>query len=298
MNEMKVDWSDLNLFLAVARGGGLAGGAEICGMSPPSLGRHMVVLERALGEVLFARLPRGYELTDAGMALFSEAQSVEEEILGIQRRRSGHGTELPINVTAGTWMTRFLATHINDISIPGAQLVFRNTESRDHIGRRESTIGIRNARPQEPGLAGRKVARPAFAPYAAAAATATATVTAARQSENWIATTAQTPSANWVRIHKSNDISLQVTDPRTLLDLARQGAGRVVLPCFVGDCDQMLARTGPIIPELSHDQWLVVHDEERNQPLVRQTVDLIAELIVSNRDRFVGQLPQKLSNSY
>jgi DNA-binding transcriptional LysR family regulator len=279
MNETKIEWSDLDLFLAVARGGGLAAGATISGLSAPTLGRHMVVLERAVGEALFNRLPRGYELTEAGVELLTEAESVEEQFLGIQRRRDNRNAQLPIHITAGTWMTRFLVMHIRDISTQGSRLVFRAAETRHHIGRREATIGLRNTRPEEAALAARKTTRIAFAPYA--------TPSAVQQSD-WIATTAQTPSANWVRTHKKNQIRFQVTSPRSLLDLALQGAGHAVLPCFVGCQEPELVRSGPIIPSLSHDQWLVVHGEDRNQPPVRRTVDLIAKLIVSARSAFEG----------
>lgn len=163
MNETKLDWSDLNLFLAVARGGGLAKGAEISGLSPPTLGRHMVDLERAIGEVLFTRLPRGYELTEAGQELLIEAQLVEDQILSITDRRA-QNTQLPIHISAGTWMTRFLTAHINDLTSDGTRLVFGATETQQHIGRREATIGLRNSRPLEEGLAARKTTRIAFAP--------------------------------------------------------------------------------------------------------------------------------------
>lgn len=153
MNETNIEWSDLNLFLAVARGGGLAAGAKISGLSPPSLGRHMLDLERALGETLFHRLPRGYALTEAGLALLAEVETVEEHILGIARRRSNRNAKLPIHITAGTWMTRFLAMHIRDISAEGVRLVFRAAEARHDIGRREATIGVRNSRPDEADLA-------------------------------------------------------------------------------------------------------------------------------------------------
>lgn len=279
MNETTLDWSDLSLFLAVARGGGLAKGAEISGLSPPTLGRHMVDLERAIGEVLFNRLPRGYELTEAGHALLREAQIIEGQIQNITQRRDGQNSQLPIHISAGTWMTRFLATHINDIRSDGIRLVFRATELQQNIGRREATIGLRNSRPVEDGLAARKTTRLTFAPFA------TPTANAA----DWIASTAQTPSANWVKAHKTDQIRIEASTPRTLLDLVRQGAGHTVLPCFVGDTEPNLIRTGPIIPELSHDQWLVVHGEERNQPSVRQTVDLIAKLITSSRAMFDGR---------
>lgn len=279
MNETKLNWSDLQLFLAVARGGGLASGAVISGQSAPTLGRHMLGLERALGEVLFNRLPRGYELTKAGQKLLEEAEIVEGNILSIERRHFNPDIRLPVHITSGTWMTRFLARHFKDISTGFARLVFQATEAQQSITRRQATIGLRNSRPIEEGLAARKSARVAFAPYA--------TKYSATQ-DVWIASTAHSPSANWVRTYKSDRIKVEVTNPGSLLDLVHQDAGHAVLPCFVGDSEPGLIRSGEIITALTHDQWLVVHGEDRNLPPVRATVERIARLIRSNRTLFEG----------
>lgn len=278
MNETKLDWSDLQSFLAVARGGGLAGGVAISGISAPTLGRHMLALERALSEVLFERLARGYELTRAGKELFQQAQEVEARVCDIERRREGD-TGLPIRISAGTWMTRFLGNSINAIRVPSARLVFRSSEAQHNIERREATIGLRNRRPTEDNLAARKSTRIMFAPYATPDAVT---------SEDWVASTAQSPSANWVRAQRGDQIRVEVSNPRSLLDLLRQGVGQGVLPCFVGDADARLVRAGPIIGALTHDQWLVVHGDDRHIDAVRQTVDLIAALIRANRAVFEG----------
>lgn len=279
MNETKLNWSDLSLFLAVARGGGLAAGARISGLSPPSLGRHMVNLEQVTGDVLFSRRARGYELTQAGEVLLEDAERVEEQILNIERRRDNRVAHRPIQISAGSWMSYFLAQHIHQISTADTRLIFFTHEERHNISRREATIGIRNARPDENALVTRKTTRVSFAPYASTSQSTT---------HDWIAATGQTPSANWVRANRRDQIWFEASSPRSILDLAFHGAGTVVLPCFVGDSESGLSRTGPIIPELCHDQWLVVHGEDRNKPEVRRTVDLITKLLVSKRKDFAG----------
>lgn len=174
-------------------------------------------------------------------------------------------------------MTWFLTGHIQEIQSSGQKLVFQAAEVQQSINRREATIALRNSRPVESGLFARKTTQVAFAPYATKSA-----------GDDWIASVAQTPSSNWVRMHKSAKIAHEVTNPRSLLDLARQGIGQVLLPCFVGDSDAELTRRGPLIEELTHNQWLVVHGEDRTQVPVRQTVDLIAQLLVSNKAHFEG----------
>lgn len=277
MDETKFDWSDLRLFLAVARGGGLAAGAKLSGQSAPTLSRHMSELEHALGEELFNRLPQGYLLTDAGRRLLEQAEVVELSILDITQARQTGPMTLPVRISAGSWMTWFLTRHISALSAPDRVLVFSATEALHNIGRRETLIGIRNQCPTEPGLAARKTTSVQFAPFVSRTAANT---------EIWIASMAETPSAKWVNTRKGDKVGIQVSHPRSLLDLALAGAGQVVLPCFVGDSNDALVRSGEVIEELSHEQWLVVHGEERHLPGVRETVDMIARLITSSRREF------------
>ncbi len=283
MNETNLSWSDLKLFLAVARGGGLSAGAKLSGLSAPSLGRHMVDLERALGEVLFRRLPRGYALTQAGQELFEEAEALEGQVRKIEFRRIRRGAQLPIVVSAGTWMTLFLTDHIKSIRADDTLLQFQATETRHNIGRREATIGLRNIRPDDDAAVIRKTTRVAFAPYAAETAV---------EEKGWIASTAETPSAVWLREHRRERITIEVSHPRSLLDFVCRGVGHTVLPCFIGDRQEGLRRTGPIIPELTHDQWLVVHGEDRTLPQVRKTVDKLVKLIRAQKQLFEGTSAQ------
>ena len=82
-----------------------------------------------------------------------------------------------------------------------------------------------------------------------------------------------------------------------MLDLARQGVGQAVLPCFIGDREASLTRTGDVIDELTGDQWLVVHGEDRHQPQVRRTITAIARLLKANRDLFTGNFAGEPSPS-
>lgn len=279
MNETKLNWGDLQLFLAVARGGGLAAGAQLSKLSPPTLGRHMAALERAIGEPLFDRLPRGYRLTHAGEKLLADAEIAERHILSIERQHAGPMAQLPVHISAGSWMMRYLTQRVEQFRSANTRFIFQSAETQHNIGRRETTIGLRNTRPHEPGVAARKTVSIAFAVYSKPDA---------RNQNTWIATTSETPSARWVRENHRDHIQFEATHPRSLLDLVSAGAGLAVLPCFVGDQAQGLVRVGPIISELTHDQWIVVHGEDRTRPQVRATVDNIANLIVSQRALFAG----------
>ena len=80
-----MDWSDLKIFLAVARAGTLGAAARQVGQTQPTLGRRLRALEQALGQSLFQRTSGGFVLTDEGQAVLAHAERMEEEALGIAR---------------------------------------------------------------------------------------------------------------------------------------------------------------------------------------------------------------------
>ena len=269
MDHDRIRWDDLAAFLAVARTGGLAAAAREAGSSAPTLGRRMHALERALGRDLFVRRTHGYDLTDAGQRLLTDLEDVAGRIDRIASPPSEGGLPL-VKLSAGTWTTLVLVRRLGEITgdPPDVRLRFVPSEAILSIARREAAIGIRNRRPTERGVARRKLAPVAFAIYGMPEAR-----------PGWIVVTADTPSARWGRLHAGADILHEATNPRVALDLALAGAGRIVLPTFIGDRESRLERRSDPIADLGHDAWLVVHDDDRHLPDVRRVFDRLATLL-------------------
>lgn len=268
MNEMKFDWDDLRLFLAVARNGGLAAAAAVTGKSAPTLGRRMLALERRLGRELFLRLPRGYALTPDGQGLLDEVVTLEDHI-GPMVETDPAAAMPVVKVSAGLWVTHLLCQRVAEI-VAGdrIRLRFIASDERMDIGRREALIGVRNQRPDGLGLAGRRIAKVRFAVYACDAAVTT-----------WARVLGPTPSAKWVEEVAPKGDTIEVTSSRNALDLALSGAARAVLPCFIGRQYAGLREVLPPIDALEHDQWLVTHHEDRFTPEVRKVNDRIYAIL-------------------
>lgn len=264
-----VRWDDLSAFLAVARTGGLSAAARETGSSAPTLGRRMRALERTVGRELFVRRSHGYDLTDAGRAMLSELEGIAGRIGRITAPPAGDALPL-VKLSAGTWTSLFLVRRLRDLAGDPPDVRIRLLAAEDilNIGRREAVIGIRNRQPVEAGLAGRKLTRVHFAPYAAPGA-----------AEGWIRVHADTPSARWIASSPGNSIAQEVSHPRLALDMALTGAGRVILPTFIGDAETGLERAGEPVEEISHDQWLVTHDDDRALPEVRRTIDRVVGIL-------------------
>lgn len=281
-----MNWDDIRIFLAVAQAGGLTGAAGKRNGSPATLGRHITRLEEAMGQNLFIRSATGYTLSQAGQGLLAEVKPMEAAALGVERWREESTGTRTVRVSAGSWTSWFLAHHMHELqrSTDAFRLAFVSAEERLDIARRHADIGIRNARPVEVGLAGRTVGDVAFAAYKKVGV----------NPDGWIAGTSSTPSARWVRVNHGGDIAVEANTARVAMDLCEAGAGKAVLPCFVGDQNGMLerARSGRscgVIDALTHKQWMVAHHELRNQPAIRAVINRMTSLIEEKKALFAGR---------
>lgn len=264
----KVRWDDLADFLAVAKVGGLAAASKCVVSSAPTLGRRMRSLERALGRELFIRRTHGYDLTDAGTDLMREIEAVAEQIARATAKPKENKPPL-VKLSAGAWTSLALAQSWQSVTgdPPDVRLRLVSSEAILSLKRREASIAIRNKRPTESGLARRKLARNEFAVYARADAPS-----------RWIFHLVDTPSSRWTKERAGKDFFYEVSHPRLALDLALAGAGQVVLPTFIGDEERSLQRRSENISELSHDAWLVAHDDDRHLPEIRRVIDRVVAL--------------------
>ena len=263
MNDTKLNWQDLQLFLEVAHAEGLAGASRSTGKSSPTLGRRMVALENSTGRELFRRHTHGYEVTEQGQELLDVTKELQALIQPFDQAEQKAGTMI-VKVSAGSWMSRALCQRMDEIIVSddAIRIRFISAENRLDIGHRETLIGIRNQRPDKAGVATRKIGRVKFAGYAISDTI-----------DPWILVNGTTPSSLWLASQPANQIAHEVTAPINALDLALAGAGKVLLPTFIGSNHTKLTQVTSTISALSHDQWLVVHQDDRHQPQVRKVID-------------------------
>ena len=96
-----MDWSNLEYFLSVARGGSLSKAASKLDVNHSTVARRLDKLESDLNVKLFNRRNKGYELTKHGLALEQEAKVVEEQIFQIQRVFQSKEAELSGRIKPG-----------------------------------------------------------------------------------------------------------------------------------------------------------------------------------------------------
>lgn len=285
-----ISWDDLRLFLDVARLGGLTAATATTGLSPATLGRRVTALEHQIGEPLFIRRQTGYDLTEAGAELLRHAEDVEVAMVAVARWRDGNVGERIVRVSAGAWTCDFISRHIDEVwqVEDGIRLELVTAYEKVDIGRRAADIGLRSERPTEPGLAGRRIGSIAHALYCAPR------LVSGVKAGMFVGVTgdaARIASARWLMAHHGDRIAARGNSVHAVRELVAAGAGLSVFPCFIGDSDARLARPAGIIPELTTEQWLVTHHEERHQPEIRQVADRLARLMQRHGALLRGECP-------
>lgn len=267
-----VSMDDYLLFIAVADGQGLAGAMRATGVSVPTLSRRMTEMETKLGQRLFARGPRGYTLTIEGRALLKEAEGLRAAAVHL-KTFANSARKTRVRITAGHWTAQYLALNIAQFWSAKEDWVpeFTASNTAVDIARREADIGVRNRRPDQSWLAGRNTATINFAVFATSS-NVDGYITLPEDFVN-------VPSVKWVRDNHSDDIVTTVSDSRLALDLALAGIGQIVLPTFAAHPYPSLIQMGGIIPDLSHEEWVVAHHEARHDPPVRKALDAVSRLL-------------------
>lgn len=271
------DWTDLGLFAAVARAGSLAGAARETGLSQATLSRRMTALEQRLGRRLFLHGASGYTPTAEGRGLLARAKKMEAAARDIAHWSAAQTGPPRVRISAGTWMSTFLALRLPDYWTPDAPWTpeFVNCNKNMDIERREVDIGIRNERPAHPWLAGRRTGTIEHAAYASGP-----------DVTGWIGPsddTASLPSEAWTVAHHGSVLNAVSNDPQVRMALARAGVGCVVLPTFAGDAEPGLHRVSDVIDALTVEEWLVCHQDTRHDPAIRAALDALTAILTGPR---------------
>ena len=281
-----VSWDDLQVFFHVAESGGLTGAAKRLGRSAPTIGRRMLALEQQSGEALFLRAQTGYRLTPQGERLFQRVRAMQASARPVEALLTDRADAPLLRLSAGTGTSAFLADRISRLvrADDAFRLCFVTSEDLLDVAHREIDLGIRNQPAGAGNLASRKLGRVAFAPYRAWSA-------GDPDGLDWIAmdpARARHPAAHWVHA-AGHRVRIQASAVSTVHHLVRAGAGIGVMPCMIADCDPALERAGPVIEDLTEDQYLVMHDDDRHRSPLRRLIERIVLVYRENADLLAGQ---------
>lgn len=280
------EWSDLPIFLAIAREGTLIAAARRLKQTQPTMGRRLRVLEQAVGASLFQRTNDGFVLTDEGQALYAHALRMEEEAQAMQRELAGSvkGLDGLLRLSCSDWFgTTVLSPVLAEFSRlhPNVTVELLTDPRLYSLSRREADLVMRITPFDEPEVIARKLVTIPYGLYATPGHP-TPTLGDGEGCPLILMDTAfgGMPDVSWVTqalprakvVCRSNNREVQAR-------LCALGAGFAVLP-------QPLAKATPGIHMVnlgsdppSRDTWIGYHRDLKRLPRLRALLDLILERI-------------------
>ena len=279
-----MEWSDLRIFLAIAREGTLGAAARKIGQTQPTMGRRLRALEQALGQTLFQRTADGFVLTDEGTAVLAHAERIEEEALALQRQATGTETQLDgiLRVSSSDWFGTLMLSPV--IAAFGKRhpkvIVELLTDARLYsLPRREADLVFRIKPFSEPEVISRKLLH---IPYALYAKKGSQPPRAGDGSGVRVVTMnaefADMPDAVWLkRTLPKAEIGARSNNRQAQAELCAGGGGLAVLPRPLGDRDRRLVALDIGVSPPGRDTYVGYHRDLRRLGRLRALLDLVIE---------------------
>ncbi len=279
-----MDWSDLRIFLAIAREGTLGAAARKIGQTQPTMGRRLRALEAALGQTLFQRTADGFVLTDEGTAVLRHAERIEQEAIALARHASGAETQLDglLRLSSSDWFGTVMLSPVIAAfgKLHPKVTVELLTDARLYsLPRREADLVFRIKRFDEPEVISRKLLH---IPYALYGRKGTKPPRAGDGSGVRVVTMnaefADMPDAVWLKRALPNaDIASRSNNRQAQAELCASGGGLAVLPRPLGDRDRRLVALDIGTPSPGRDTFIGYHRDLRRLARLRALLDLVIE---------------------
>jgi DNA-binding transcriptional LysR family regulator len=284
-----MEWSDLKIFLAVAREGTLGAAARKLGQSQPTMGRRLRALEQSVGQALFQRTGDGFVLTDEGSAVLGHAERIEEEALALQRQLAGQDQQLDgmLRISASDWFGATMLTPVlAAFAIAQPRVVVELlTDARLYsLPRREADMVFRIRPFDEPEVISRRLMHIDYGVYAKIG---TAYRPRAGDGRGTALITMDTayggmPDAIWLqRVLPNAHILSRSNNREVQARLCAAGIGVAVLPRPLGDAFPGIERIELGEPPPGRDTHVGYHRDLKRLARLRALLDLVIERLAN-----------------
>lgn len=286
-----MDWSDVRIFLAIAREGSLGAAARAVGQTQPTMGRRLRALEASVGQTLFQRTADGFVLTDEGMAVMDSAERMEEEALAFERALASRESTLSgqLRLAASDWFGSYVLTPVlaEFTRRHPAVTVELLTDSRLYsLARREADLAFRIKPFDEPDVIARRLLRMPYALYVHRDQPRPRKGGHCVRLVTMNAAFGGMPDVAWLKKHMPEaSVAFTSNSREVQARMCVQGAGAAVLPTALGDAFAELRRIALGEPPPSRDTWIGYHKDLKRLTRLRSLLELLAERFPGSADK-------------
>ena len=287
------DWSQARAFLATAEEGSFSAAARRLKLTQPTLGRQVAALEKDLGVLLFERVGKALNLTEAGRDMLEHVRTMgaAADRMSLIAKGRSQAIEGQIRITASDMMSaHVLPPILKQLRQQAPKLyidVIAANDIRD-LMRREADIAIRHVRPDQPDLIARLVCEETAHFYA------TREYLDTRGRPRDLAQMAQHDFISFGDTERMleymHGINLPLTPENFPLgtangvvawELARQGLGLAPMSNRIAKGFPDMERVLPEMDPITFPIWLTTHRELHTSRLIRLVFDMLAEFLAA-----------------
>jgi DNA-binding transcriptional LysR family regulator len=278
-----MEWSDVRVFLAIARSGTLGGAARSLQTSHPTVGRRLRALEQAIGHTLFQRTTDGFVLTEEGHGIIALAEQMEEGALAMQRRLAGQEQDLrgSLRISSADWFGAYvlppiLADFAN--AYPNVDVEILTGTRLFNLAQREADVAFRIVPFNTADVVQRRLFKLDYGVYIAEEApdpkyrdgTGFRLIT-------HDTSTGQFPDIAWLIESFPNARPVLRSNNRNVQGrMCRQGVGIAVLPRVVGDQIPGIRRLDLPTRPPERDVWVGYHRDLRRLQRLRAFISTVS----------------------
>lgn len=279
---------DLEVTLALVRGGTLATAGERLGLDASTVFRSLQRIERGLGRPLFERTRSGYLATELAMELAEHAERME---VALEAARSS--VESAPSRISGTVRITTTDTVLHGLVAPALRSLrtihpllsyeLHTGNELASLTRRDADIAVRATKRPPQHLVGKSIGLVRVALYVAKRGGVRKLADVEAGKSDWIApddALPEHPSVVWRKRHFPKAAPrFRVNSILSVLELVALGLGVGIVPLFLAEGrDDVLRLTEPL-DECETELWLLTHPESRHLRRVGTVYSHLAQVM-------------------
>lgn len=264
---------DLELTLALVRGGSLAAAGERLGVDASTVFRSLRRIERGLGRALFERTRSGYLATEMATELAGHAEQME---VVLEAARSSVQTA-PAQIS-GTVRITTTDTILHGLVAPALRTLqklhpllsyeLHTGNELASLTRRDADIAVRVTKRPPQHLVGKQIGPVRVALYVAKRGGVRRFADVESGKADWVApddALPEHPSVLWRKRHfPKTEPRYRVNSILSVLELVALGLGVGIVPLFLAEGRSDVVRLTDALDECETELWLLTHPESRH----------------------------------
>ena len=264
---------DLEVTLALVRGGTLATAGERLGIDASTVFRSLQRIERGLGRALFERTRSGYLATELATELAEHAEHMEVALEAARSSAEAAPAQVSGTVritTTDTVLHGLVAPALRSLHAVHPLLSYELHTGNElaSLTRRDADIAVRATKRPPQHLVGKHIGPIRVALYAAKKGGVRKLADVEAGKSHWIApddALPEHPSVVWRKRHFPKVAPrYRVNSILSVLELVALGLGVGIVPLFLADGRSDVVRLTEPLDECETELWLLTHPESRH----------------------------------